>query len=73
MNNALVVIGTIILVASVFGISYAEQQQGLINEAEDVLRGEQQNWELLESISMAGIPLGLVLIIIGILPRDRHP
>jgi len=72
MNQALVIIGAVILVASVFGYSYTNQQQSLVNQAEDALSGEQQNWELLNSISMAGIPLGIILVIAGLIPEEYY-
>jgi hypothetical protein len=72
MNQAVVMIGAFILITSVFSLSYSNQQQGLINEAEDALAGEQQNWELLESISMAGVVLGIILVAAGLVPNNWY-
>ena len=68
MKQALIVIGAIILVASVFGFSYAEQQQSLTNQAEDFLEGSSMDWELLSALSLAGIPLGIIMLIAGLVP-----
>lgn len=70
MNQALVIIGAVILIAGVFVLSYSSQQQNLVNQADDALSGEQQNWELIRSISTAGTVLGVILVIAGLLP-DR--
>lgn len=72
MKQALVIIGTIILVASVFGFSYAEQQQSLTNQAEDFVQGSAQDWELLSTLSLAGIPLGIVILIAGLIPEKWY-
>lgn len=72
MKQALVIIGTIILVASVFGYSYAEQQQSVTNQAEDFLEGSSLDWELLSTISLAGIPLGIIILIAGLIPEKWY-
>lgn len=69
MNNYLIVVGALVLVSSVFGYAYAEEQSGLVGEIEGIIQGENMDWALVSSISLAGIVLGLVTIIVGILPQ----
>jgi len=72
MNQAAIIMGAFILITSVFGLSYSNQQQGLIDEAEDALSGEQQNWELIKSVSMAGVVLGVILVVAGLVPDSWY-
>lgn len=72
MKQTLVILGSLILVASVFGFSYTGEQQGLVNQAENALEGSQQDWELLRSLSMAGIALGAVILIAGLIPEEWY-
>lgn len=72
MKQALVIIGTIILVASVFGFSYAEEQQSLTNQVEDALEGSAQDWELISTLGLAGITLGIVILVAGLIPEKWY-
>lgn len=72
MNRILIIVGAVVLIASVFGLSYSSQQQSVFNEAEDVLSDEQQNWELIEAMSTAGTVLGIILLIAGLIPKERY-
>jgi hypothetical protein len=72
MNHVLLIIGAFVLIASVFGLSYSSQQQNVFNQAEDVLSDEQQNWELIEAVSTAGTVLGIILLIAGLIPKERY-
>lgn len=72
MNQALLILGAIILVAGIFGYTYAGEQQGLLQQGEDAVTGEGQNWGLIQSLSLAGIALGAVMVIVGAIPRDWY-
>ncbi|MFO7793531.1 MAG: hypothetical protein R6V35_00975 [Candidatus Nanohaloarchaea archaeon] len=72
MNEAILVAGAIILVLSIFGFTYAEDQQGLSEGVEGVLQGENTDWNIVSSVSLAGIALGAVLVIAGLVPNEWY-
>lgn len=75
MRTELVIIGAVILVIGIFGYSYAQDQQDLRSQAEDALSGEDMNWGLIQSLSLAGAVLGVILLVAGLVPEDwtdRH-
>lgn len=71
MNNGLLLIGAIVLVASIFGYMYSQEQQSLVQQGADVITGEQQDWGLIQALSGAGIIAGIVLLVAGMLPENR--
>jgi hypothetical protein len=72
MNDALVIAGIVILAVSVFGFSYTGQQQGPVDRATDIVTGEQTDWELMQSLSAAGIVVGAIILITGIMPSKWY-
>lgn len=72
MNNGLLLVGGLVLVASIFGYMYTQDQQGLLQQGQDALTGEQQDWSLLHAFSEAGIIAGTVLLIVGMMPKKRE-
>lgn len=68
MNNLLVIIGAVVLIGSVLGLSHTNQQQLSANQTENTVDNSRQNQELLNSASMIGVPIGIILIIIGLIP-----
>lgn len=73
MTNAAMILGGLILVASIFGYLYADDKQGEVevgdaDEEDDV----EMDWNFVQSISAAGIIGGLLLIIGGILAAGRN-
>ncbi|AOV94371.1 hypothetical protein AQV86_00415 [Nanohaloarchaea archaeon SG9] len=70
MRTELAVIGAVLLVIGLFGYTYAQDQQDLASQAEDVISGEDMDWPLIKSLSLAGATLGAILLIIGLLPED---
>ena len=73
MNEAILVAGAVILVLSIFGFTYAEDQQGLTESVERVLQGDNTDWNIVSSVSLAGIALGAVLVIVGLVPNEWYP
>ena len=71
MNEFLVVAGALVLVAGIFGFTYANQQQeqGLLQQGQDAVEGDQRDWNLIQSASTAGIALGAILLIAGLTPE----
>lgn len=72
MNEGLIIIGAIILAASIFGYAYSGEQQGALDQAEEAISGEGQDWELIQSVSLAGIALGAVILVVGLIPEDWY-
>jgi hypothetical protein len=72
MNEALVIAGIVILAVSVFGFSYTGQQQNPIDQAGDIVTGDQTDWELMQSLSAAGIVVGIVMVIVGAMPSEWY-
>jgi uncharacterized membrane-anchored protein len=72
MNTGLLVIGTLVLVAGIFGYMYAEDQQGLLQQGEDAIQGDSQDWGLIQSLSAAGVVAGLVMVVAGLLPDEWY-
>lgn len=68
MRQSVLILGAVVLVLSVFGYSYAEDQQGLLESAEGIIEGDETDWNMVASVSLAGIALGIVLIISGLIP-----
>lgn len=66
----LVVFGAVFLAAGIFGYTYAEQQQDLASQAEDIISGETMDWPLISSLSLAGAVLGVILLVAGIIPQE---
>lgn len=60
--------GAVILVLSIFGYMYAEDQQGAVESAEGFLQGDNVDWNIVSSLSVAGIALGVLLVAIGLVP-----
>ncbi|MBY6294277.1 hypothetical protein GLU60_02715 [Nanohaloarchaea archaeon H01] len=74
MNQGILIVGAILLVGGIFGYTYSESQQGLLQQGEDIVRGEQQNWNMIQSFSAAEIVGGIILVIAGLLPENwRDP
>ena len=71
MNSGIIVVGFIVLLSSVFGLSYSNQQ-GPLDQAEDGLSGQGTNWDLINSVSVAGIVGGVILIALGIIPESYY-
>lgn len=70
MRTELAAVGAIILVVGVFGYSYAENQQDLRSQAEDIIQGEDMDWPLISSLSLAGAVLGAILLVAGLIPQE---
>ncbi len=70
MRTELVAVGAIILVVGIFGYTYAENQQDLRSQAEDMIQGEDMDWPLIQSLSLAGAVLGVILLVAGLVPED---
>lgn len=49
MDYRLLIIGGIVLATGIFGYTYSESQQGLLEQGEDIVTGEQQDWNLIKS------------------------
>lgn len=71
MNELFVIAGAVVLVAGIFGFTYSAQQQdqGFLQQGQDAVQGEQTDWSLVQSVSIAGMALGLILLIAGITPK----
>jgi hypothetical protein len=71
MNELFVIAGAAVLVAGIFGFTYSAQQQnqGLLQQGQDAVQGEQTDWSLVQSGSIAGMALGMILLIAGITPK----
>jgi len=72
MKESILILGAVILVLSIFGYSYAGEQQGLIESAEGAIQGEDTDWSVIASVSMAGIALGIVLVVVGLVPDNWY-
>lgn len=72
MKKHLVVIGTLLLVAGIFGYFYAEDQGGLAENIEGIFGDEGVNWSLVSSMSIAAAVLGLVTLILGLIPEKFY-
>lgn len=72
MKESVLILGAVILVLSIFGYSYAGEQQGLVESAEGAIQGENMDWSMIASISMAGIALGAVLVLAGLIPDEWY-
>jgi hypothetical protein len=70
METKLAAVGPIILVIGVFGYIYAENQQDLRSQAEDIIQGEDMDWPLIRSLSLAGAVLRVILLAAGFIPED---
>lgn len=73
MRYAPIIAGIAILTISVFGYTYAGEQQTILGPAADILNQEGQNWSLIKSISAAGAVLGILLIAAGIIFNNMEP
>lgn len=70
MNETILILGAVILVLSIFGFMYSEDQQGLADSAEGFIQGDDVDWGIMSSLSVAGMALGILLVVIGIVPDD---
>lgn len=73
MKESILILGAVILVLSIFGYTYAEDQQGLTESAEGFLQGDNTDWEIVSALSLAGIALGIVMLIVGLVPDSYYP
>lgn len=72
MRPTPLVIGAIILIVSVFGYMYAEDQQSLGEQAENIIGGDNMDWGLISALSLAGVALGIVLVALGLVPEEWY-
>lgn len=70
MKTELAAVGPIIPVIGIFGHIYGENQQDLRSQAEDIIQGEDMDWPLIWSLSLAGAVLGVILLAAGFIPED---
>ncbi|MFB6209788.1 MAG: hypothetical protein ABEJ56_06675 [Candidatus Nanohaloarchaea archaeon] len=68
---SILILGTLLLLAGVFGYLHSEQKQGAVEQAEDVLSGDGTNYNF-NSISTAGIVAGIVLVVAGLMPEQWY-
>ena len=72
MRPALLIIGAAIFILSLFGYMYAEDQQSLGEQAEDIIGGDNMDWALISALSLAGVTLGIVLVALGLVPEEWY-
>lgn len=70
MNMGMMTVGALLLVAGIFGYLYAQDQQGIVEQGEDAVTGEGQNWGLIQALSAASVVGGLILLVGGALADD---
>lgn len=72
MKEQLLIVGGILLIAGIFGYTYSENQQGILQQGEDAVIGESQDWDLIQSLSAASIIGGLIIVVAGLLSESGH-
>lgn len=71
MNSSAMIVGGIILVASIFGYLYADNQQDMGDAEAEITEDVTMDWNLVRSISAAGLIGGLLLLIGSIVTSGR--